>query len=97
MATMSALASPHRMRILATLKVDGRIYVSELARELGMSRPLLHLHLKKLEEAGLVTSRLELSGDGKALNFFEVCDFDLRLTPALVAEAAKSLTIKAHE
>jgi predicted transcriptional regulator len=30
---------------------------------------LLHLHLQKLEEAGLVTSQMELSDDGKALNF----------------------------
>ncbi|MFL6728024.1 MAG: ArsR/SmtB family transcription factor [Sphingomicrobium sp.] len=40
---------------------DGRNYVSQLAREQGISRPLLHLHLQKLEEAGLITSRLELS------------------------------------
>ena len=62
------------------------------ARELGISRPLLHLHLQKLEEAGLVTSRLELSSDGKALNYFDVAKFDFALTPASVATAAQSLT-----
>jgi len=89
---LAALANPHRLRIVAALTTDGRNYVSQLARELGISRPLLHLHLQKLEEAGLVTSRLELSSDGKALNYFEVVKFDFELTPAAIAAAAKSLT-----
>ena len=92
LAILGALANPHRLRIVAALTRDGRNYVSQLARELGISRPLLHLHLQKLEEAGLVTSRLELSSDGKALNYFEVVKFDFELTPAAVAAAAKSLT-----
>jgi predicted transcriptional regulator len=92
LAALSALANPHRLRIIAALKANGRNYVSQLARELGISRPLLHLHLQKLEEAGLVTSKLELSDEGKALNYFEVTKFDFELTPAAVAAAAKSLT-----
>jgi DNA-binding transcriptional ArsR family regulator len=89
---LAALANPHRLRILATLHNNGRNYISQLAREVGISRPLLHLHLQKLEEAGLVTSRLELSADGKALNFIEVAPFSVHLTPEVVAEAAASLT-----
>jgi DNA-binding transcriptional ArsR family regulator len=94
LARLAALANPHRLRIIAALASGGRDYVSRLAREIGISRPLLHLHLQKLEEAGLVTSRLELSADGKALNYFEVADFVLDLTPAAIAEAAASLTPK---
>jgi len=90
---LAALASAHRLRIIAALKADGRNYVSQLAREVGISRPLLHLHLQKLEGAGLVTSKLELSGDGKALNYFEVADFDFELTPAAIVKAVKSLTL----
>lgn len=89
---ISALANPHRLRIVATLSVMGRTYVSQLAREIGISRPLLHLHLRKLEDAGLVTSQLEVSPDGKALNFFEVAPFAIVLTPAAIAEAVPSLT-----
>jgi predicted transcriptional regulator len=92
LAILAALANPHRLRVVAALTRDGRNYVSQLARELGISRPLLHLHLQKLEEAGLVTSRLELSSDGKALNYFEVVKFHFELTPAAVAAAAKSLS-----
>jgi len=93
---LAALANPHRLRIIASLVAGGRNYVSQLARELGMSRPLLHLHLQRLEDAGLVVSKLELSQDGKALNYFEVRHFDLELTPAAIAAAARSLTSKAE-
>jgi DNA-binding transcriptional ArsR family regulator len=92
LAMLAALASPHRLRIIASLASGGRNYVSALAREIGISRPLLHLHLQKLEEAGLVTSRLELSADGKALNYFEVAPFGVELNPATIAEAARTLT-----
>ncbi len=90
---LGALANPHRLRIVASLRSHGRNYVSQLAREVGISRPLLHLHLQKLEDAGLVRSQLELSSDGKALNYFEVTDFGFDLSPSTIAEAVKSLKI----
>lgn len=93
---LSALASPHRLRVLAALS-GGRNYVSQLARELQMGRPLLHLHLRRLEDVGLVRGSLELSEDGKAMKFYEVTPFSLELTPATVAEAAKTLTVPAAD
>lgn len=92
LSVLAALASPVRLRIIAALKANGRNYVSQLAREVGVSRPLLHLHLQKLEAAGLVTSKLELSRDGKALNYFEVVEFVVELTPSTIAKASRSLT-----
>lgn len=89
---LSALANPHRLRILAALESGGRNYVSQLAREVGISRPLLHLHLQKLEDAGLVANEYEVSPDGKALKFFSVTDFNLTLTPASISKAACSLS-----
>jgi predicted transcriptional regulator len=97
LAILAALANTHRLRIVALLAARGRQYVSQLAREVGISRPLLHLHLQKLEAAGLVSSRLELSADGKALNFFEVTKFEVELTPASIAKAAASLPDPNHE
>jgi predicted transcriptional regulator len=94
LAMLAALANPHRLRVIAALATGGRCYVSELARQIGISRPLMHLHLQKLEEAGLVVSQLELSEDGKALNFFEVSDFAVSLTPAAIAAAARTLSVK---
>lgn len=87
---LATLANPHRMRVVAALAHERR-YVSDLARGLGISRALLQLHLKKLEACGLVTSSLELSEDGKAMKFYELTAFDIRLTPATVAEAAEDL------
>jgi predicted transcriptional regulator len=88
---MAALANPHRLQIIAAL-APGRNYVSQLARELGISRPLLHMHLQRLEGAGLVKGTLELSDDGKAMKYFEVTEFALTLTPEHIAEAARTLT-----
>lgn len=85
---LAALSSPHRLRIIAILKRHGRQYVSELARMAMMSRPLLYLHLEKLETAKLVKSHLSLSPEGKALKWFEVCDFEISLSPEAIAAAA---------
>jgi len=82
---LSALANPHRLQIIAAL-VNETNYVSQLAREIGISRPLLIMHLKKLEDAGLVKSRLELSGEGKAMRYYEVVPFDIRLTPEFISK-----------
>jgi DNA-binding transcriptional ArsR family regulator len=94
LAILAALANPQRLRIVAALQADGRNYVSQLAREVGISRPLLHLHLQRLEEVGLVASKLELSSDGKALNYYEVRDFAFHLTPSAIAGLAQSITTK---
>jgi DNA-binding transcriptional ArsR family regulator len=88
---LATLANPHRLRVLAAL-VDERHYVSELARELGISRPLLQVHLRKLETAGLVSAELELSKDGKAMKFYQVVPFEFHLTPQSIAEAAETLS-----
>ena len=87
---LATLASPHRLRVVAAL-VTGPNYVSQLARELGISRPLLQGHLKKLESAGLVSAHLELSEDGKAMKYYVVNPFALHLTPQTIAVAARDL------
>ncbi|UIJ72640.1 helix-turn-helix domain-containing protein [Aurantimonas sp. HBX-1] len=90
--TLVALANPHRMRILATLLTEGSTYISQLARTVGIGRPLLHLHLKKLESAGLVTMQHEISDSGKALNFVEVVPFSIELSPWTIAAAVQSMS-----
>jgi predicted transcriptional regulator len=88
---LAALANPLRLRIVARL-AGGREYVSRLAREIGVSRPLVHMHLQRLEAAGLIVGSLELSEDGKAMKYYEVTDFNLHLSASALAEAAKTLT-----
>jgi DNA-binding transcriptional ArsR family regulator len=53
--TFAALADPTRRAMVERL-VQGPATVSELAKPLPMSLPAAMLHLKVLEECGLVTS-----------------------------------------
>jgi predicted transcriptional regulator len=85
---LSALANPYRLQIIAALNTDTN-YVSQLAREIGISRPLLIMHLKRLEDAGLVTSKLELSSESKAMRYYEIKEFELNLTPELISKTVK--------
>ena len=87
---LATLANPHRLRIVASL-AEERNYVSRLARQLGISRALLQVHLRKLEAAGLVSADIEVSEDGKAMKFYEVTPFMLTLTPETITTAARSL------
>ena len=87
---LATLANPHRLRVVAALAGE-RNYVSQLARELGISRALLQVHLRKLEAAGLVTAAIEVSPDGKAMKFYEVAPFALELTPQTIMAAARTL------
>lgn len=92
LAVLRSLANPHRLRVLSAL-AEGRNYVSQLAHELEISRPLLQIHLRKLEQAGLVSSVLEHSDDGKSMKFYDVTPFSWNLTPKLIATAAATLTV----
>lgn len=88
---LATLANPHRLRVVAAL-TEERNYVSRLARELGISRALLQVHLRKLEATGLVSAAIEVSEDGKAMKFYEVTPFAVHLTPKTIMVAAQSLS-----
>jgi predicted transcriptional regulator len=88
---LATLANPHRLRVVAAL-AEERNYVSRLARDLGISRALLQVHLRKLEAAGLVSASIEVSDDGKAMKFYQVTPFALHLTPETVMLAARTLS-----
>lgn len=87
-----ALSHPARIKIIGIL-VEGRQYVSELARLVNISRPLLYMHLKKLENARLVTSALELSESGKAMKYYALEDFELQITEVLLHQLSESIVI----
>lgn len=86
---LAAIASPQRMRIIAELHAQP-LHVSELARRVEMSRALLYMHLRKLEDADFVASHLELGDDGKAVNIFESVPFSISINPDVIAAAVKS-------
>lgn len=57
-AVFSALANPTRRAILARLAL-GEATVMELAEPLDMSQPAVSQHIKVLEDAGLISRRVE--------------------------------------
>jgi DNA-binding transcriptional ArsR family regulator len=57
-ATFAALSDPTRRAILARL-ARGETTVMELAAPFQMSQPAISRHLRVLEEAGLITRRVE--------------------------------------
>lgn len=96
LAILAALANPLRLRIVAVL-AEQRQYVSQLARDLEMSRPLLHMHLRRLEAAGLIEGTMELSDDGKAMKYYALRQFVLSLSPELIVEAVETLSNQEKE
>jgi len=91
-----SLSHPIRLKILGIL-YQNRQYVSELARMVNISRPLLYLHLKKLEQAKLVKGNHEISDDGKAMKYYEIQHFNLNINPELLSELSKSVTINNND
>lgn len=89
LALFGAVGHVQRLRVLAALQ-EGRVHVSELARRLGLSRPLLYMHLDRLEKAGLVAGELELSDEGRAMKYFHLVPFDLHITIDVIAAAVRA-------
>lgn len=86
LTVLAAIGHTQRLRIIAEL-AKGRVHVSELARRLELSRPLLYMHLERLQKAALVTGSLELSEDGKAMKYFEITPFELTLDVGTIVAA----------
>lgn len=57
-ASFAALADPTRRAILARL-AEGEATVQDLARPFAISQPAISRHLKVLEDAGLIETRIE--------------------------------------
>jgi DNA-binding transcriptional ArsR family regulator len=55
--TFAALADPTRLAIVERL-LDGEANVTDLARPFALSQPAISRHLKVLEEAGLIETRI---------------------------------------
>jgi ArsR family transcriptional regulator len=87
--TLDALGHPLRLKILAQL-TDGELYLNEIANKIGISRALAKVHLKKLERAGLVKSRVVvIEGEAKALRYYKLLDFEIHVTPQTLKEEVK--------
>lgn len=92
-SVFDALSHPARIKITGIL-AQGRQYVSELARLANISRPLLYMHLKKLEAARLVTSAMEISKSGKAMKYYRLEDFRIQVTKELLDGLSQSILLE---
>jgi len=77
---LKVLSVELRLQILVLLSERPR-YAYELARELGISYPLVHLHLRALERAGLIVSEYEVAEGGKLRRYYRVKDFRIEISP----------------
>jgi len=83
---LNALGNEHSLSIMGVLARD-ECYVSELAKEVGVSRPLLYLHLKKLENAGLVESEIRhFEEPPYTKKFYKAKNFELMLSLTSIKE-----------
>ena len=79
---LSALGHNYRLKILTSL-TDGEKYLSEIAKEVGISRALAKVHLNKLLKADLVETRTVLLEDeARALRYYKIKDFHIKLSPS---------------
>ena len=86
---LDALGNEHSLKIMAVL-ASGECFVSELAKMVGISRPLLYLHLKKLENAGLVESEIRhFEEPPYTKKFYKAKNFELKLSLDSIKEIVK--------
>ncbi|MDK2384291.1 MAG: winged helix-turn-helix domain-containing protein [Candidatus Korarchaeota archaeon] len=76
---MKALSHPLRLRILALCSLRRRSN-RELRSLLGVSKPLLILHLKELVKKGLLTVETEVDEERAIIRkYYRTADFDIHL------------------
>ena len=85
---LKALGHPIRLRIIKLLTEEGvDMYLNEIANKLSINRANAKIHLKNLENAGILKSRVVLvEGEAKALRFYRLLDFDIRVSPEKLKE-----------
>ena len=85
--TLKALANPIRLRMIASLSESPK-HLYALAKELGLSYPLAHLHLKALRRLGLVREiREERKAEGlPSVKYYAPAPFKLILSPESIRE-----------
>jgi DNA-binding transcriptional ArsR family regulator len=87
---LNALGHPLRLRIIATL-IEGEMYLNEIANQLNVSRALAKIHLKKLEKAGIVKTRVALAeGEAKAFRYYELKPFDIHVSPQILRKEVEN-------
>jgi len=83
-AKLKALGHISRLQILSSL-TEGEKYLSAIAKDVGISRALAKVHLKKLRAAGLVETRVvTLEDEARALRYYKLNDFHIEISPEVL-------------
>lgn len=82
---LKVLANPTRLKIIALLSRKP-MYISEIARELRIPYPLIHLYLTKLEEVGIIESKYEFIKSEKphVRRYCKLKDFKIIISPEII-------------
>jgi ArsR family transcriptional regulator len=82
--TMKALANPIRLRIIALLEREPK-HAYALAKELGVSYPLAHLHMKGLKKMGLIEEIEQEEREGRpSVKTYAPTDFEIVLSSKMI-------------
>ncbi len=80
------LSSPTRIAILI-LCSKREVSTRELREKLGISKPLLLAHIRKLVKAGLLESRLVVDEEkGRVIRLYRTTDFEVCISRDLLGE-----------
>jgi len=87
---LKALANPTRLRMIASLAEEPK-HAYALAKEMGLSYPLTHLHLKGLRKLGLIEEIApETRTEGRPPSkTYSPTEFELTLNPSKIMETVK--------
>lgn len=88
MRVLRVLANPVRLRMLALIAVRPR-HAYELSKLLGLSYPLVHMHLRALERAGLVEGAY--AGDVRMKRVYQLKEFRIVLDGELLRRLGEKL------
>jgi len=89
--TIKALSNPLRLKIIANLSEEPQ-HAYALAKNLGVSYPLAHLHLKGLKKMGLIK---EIKNEARseelpAVKTYVPTNFELIITPQMIHDIVYS-------
>ncbi len=87
---LDALAHPIRLRMVALLWRHGEMYLAQLSAMLGVSRALAKIHLKKLEQAGIVESVVRVEEEKAVAHRFYRLSWrgEITVSPEIIAGLA---------
>jgi ArsR family transcriptional regulator len=82
--TLKALANPIRLRIVALLEREPS-HAYAIAKDLGISYPLAHLHLKGLKKMGLIEEIEHVEREGRpSVKTYAPTDFEIVISSGMI-------------